>query len=106
MSNAALSRARAEIESLRSRAKSARARAGKSASMVQRDAVTVAGAYAYGAARKNDIIPRTIMGTDADTATVVALYLVAHFASGTVAEVAHDAAIGIASAMAFKKAND
>jgi hypothetical protein len=105
MSTAALSRARAEIETLRARAAGARAKASRSAGMLQRDATTVAGAYAYGAMRKAGTLPATILGMDSDTAVVAGLYLLSHFSSGTVSHVAHDVAMGVASALAYHKGN-
>ena len=100
----ALSRVKDELEKLRSRQSSIRARAAKSAEMVQRDAMQVASAYAYGAWRKNGGTLPAIGGLDTDEVAVLALYALGHFSSGKVAEVARDASVGIACAYAYRKA--
>lgn len=105
MASTTLARARAEIESLRSRAASVRARANKSAEIVQRDAVTVGAAYAYGAWRKSGGELPSIFGLDSDEVAVLALYAASHAMSGRGAELAHDASVGIAAAYAYRKAN-
>jgi UDP-N-acetyl-D-mannosaminuronic acid transferase (WecB/TagA/CpsF family) len=99
-----MERYRAEIDSLRRVAGAAKQKANAAAASLQRDAVAVVAAAAYGAMRKNDTIPETIGGIDADIVAIGVLYAVGQLASGTAADVAHDASVGIAAGIAYNRA--
>lgn len=99
-----LQRYQSEIESLRRAAGAARQKAAMAAASLQRDAVAVVAAASYGALRKNNTIGATIGGIDSDIVAIGVLYAVGQVASGTAAEVAHDAAVGIASGIAYNRA--
>lgn len=107
MSSTALVKAREEIDRMKARTAGARARAEASAKTLQRDATTLVGAAAFGAFKRDRMragqaLP-TVLGLDGETTAVVALYLVGHFASGMIGEVAHDAAVGIAAGAIYQK---
>lgn len=99
-----MERYRSEIEALRRTAGRAREKAQQTAAMLQRDAVAVAGAAAYGALRKNGTVPDQIAGIDSDVVMIGGLYAVGQLASGTAADVAHDLAVGIAAGIAYQRA--
>lgn len=93
-----------EIETLRRAAAGARAKAQQAAASLQRDAVAVVAAASYGALRKNGTVGPTIGGIDSDIVAVGVLYAVGQLASGTAADVAHDASVGIAAGIAYNRA--
>jgi hypothetical protein len=100
----AMERYRSEIDALRRAAGAARAKAQQAAASLQRDAVAVVAAASYGALRKNETIGDTIGGIDSDIVAIGVLYAVGQLASGTAAEVAHDASVGIAAGIAYQRA--
>lgn len=102
--SAALSRYQNEIQALKARASNLRQRAQEAAAEVQRDAVSVGAAGAYGALRKAGTLPPQIAGMDTDLVVIAGLYALGHLTSGQASEVAHDAAVGIACAVAYSKA--
>jgi hypothetical protein len=108
MASTALARATEEIAKLRARTTAIRARAERATGIMQRDAVTVAGAYAFGAWSRHAASTSTelpsIGGIGPEATAVAALYAVSHFADGKIAELAHDVAVGIACGAAMKRA--
>jgi len=103
MADSTLARYRGEIENLKRRTAAVRERAARSAAVIQRDAVAVGAAGAYGALRKGGTVPAQVMGLDADLVVTGALYIASHLTSGTASDVMHDAAIGIACAAAYSR---
>lgn len=110
MSSKALVKVQEELARVKSRSASMRERAAEGAKTMQRDGVSVLAAFAYGALKKdrtrNNTTMPTIMGLDPEVTAVVALYAIGHFTSGTLGEIAHDAALGIACGAAMKKASE
>lgn len=108
MASTALVKAQQEIANLKTRASGVRERATASAKQMQRDATAVVSAYAFGAYKRDRMRAGqpmvAVLGLDTETTIVGGLYLLSHFGSGTIAEVAHDAALGIACGAAFTKA--
>ncbi len=107
MASKALVRAQEEIAKLRSRTASIRAKAERGGKTLQRDAVSVAGAYAFGAYKKSrtdagQALP-TVFGMDANLTVVAALWLASQFTEGSTAEISHDLALGIACGSAMAK---
>lgn len=93
---------------MRSRAAGVRERAAQSAKTMQRDATSIVSAYAFGAYKRDRMRAGqpmvSVLGLDTETSVVAGLYILSHFGTGMVAEVAHDAAVGIACGAAFTKA--
>lgn len=110
MAETALEKTKGELEKMKERARAVRARAEKSAKTVQRDATSVAAAYLYGSMKKerrrtNTAMP-TVGGLEPEVAATLVLYAGSHFADGMLAEVAHDAAVGVACGYAFTKSQE
>jgi len=101
--NSVMSRYQEEIETLKRRTAAVREKAHQSAAKIQRDAVAVGAAGAWGALRKNGTAPSQIAGIDADLVVVGGLYIASNFMTGTIADVMHDAALGVACAVSYSK---
>ena len=98
-----------ELVKLRARSAGIKQRANAAAKGMQRDAVSAASAYAYGAWSKsrrtaNQAMP-TFFDLDPELAATLALYAAGMALDGEAGELCHDAALGIACGYAMKKAS-
>ena len=108
MSNG-LARIETKLQAAESKLQSVRRSANVKAKAVQRDATAMAAAYVYGAwskdRRANSQALPTFFGLDPEVAATLVLYAGGMALDGEAAELAHDAALGIACGYARKKAS-
>jgi hypothetical protein len=107
--SAGIERYREEIVKLKAKSAGVRAKANAAAKGMQRDAVSAASAYAYGAWKKSRRNASQAMPTffelDPELAATLTLYAAGMALDGEAGELCHDAALGIACGYAMAKAS-